>query len=269
MKKIKKLWMSAAMALLLGGCSAPQLGYFQDLENGHVQQLSGASAIKVEPGDKLSILVSCKNPELAYLYNLNIVGRYRPSTTSESSSQLTTSQIASYTVDDNGDIDFPILGKMHIAGMTRSQVSDYVKDRLLTGNHLKDATVTVNFQDMFFEVMGEVNHPGRFAIDHDRVTLIDALSRSGDMTIYGKRDNVLVIREEDNKQYTYRIDLRNAQELYKSPAYYIKQNDIVYVEPNSTKANMSTVNGNTWRTPTFWMSVTSLITSLCVIIFRR
>lgn len=266
MKKIKKLWMSAAMALLLGSCSTPKLGYFQDLENGHVQQLSAASAIKVEPGDKLSILVSCKNPELAYLYNLNIVGHYR---TSSSEASLSTNQIASYTVDDNGDIDFPIMGKLHIAGMSRSEVSEYIKNLLINGQHLKDATVTVNFLDLYFEVMGEVNKPGRFSIDHDRITLIDALSRGGDLTIYGKRDNVLVLREENGKQYTYRIDLRNAQELYNSPAYYIKQNDIVYVEPNNTKANMSTVNGNTWRTPTFWMSVTSLVTSLCVIIFRR
>lgn len=265
MKKIRNLLMVLAAGLLLGACSTPQLGYFQDLESGQVFQMQNVPAIKIEPGDKLSIFVNSKNPELAYLFNLNIVGRYNSSSSNET---LRTNQISSYTVDENGDIDFPILGKMHIAGMNRAEVSDFVKQRLIEGQHLKDATVTVNFLDLYFEVMGEVSHPGRFQIDHDHITLIDALSRSGDLTIYGKRDNVLLIRDEGGQQKIFRVDLRNAKELYSSPAYYIKQNDIVYVEPNSTKANQSTVNGNTLRTPTFWMSVTSLISSLCVIIFK-
>lgn len=265
MMKIKNLFIALLAAVAMTGCKAPELGYFQDLESGHVQQMSAAQVIKIEPGDKLSILVSSKNPELSYLYNLNIVGHYR---SSSSEATLQTSQIASYTVDDAGDIDFPILGKLHIAGMSRSEVSEYVKKRLLDGQYLRDATVTVNFLDLYFEVMGEVNRPGRFPIDHDRITLVDALSRGGDMTIFGKRDNVLVLREEGDKQITYRVDMRNAQSLYQSPAYYIKQNDIVYVEPNSMRANQSTVNGNTVRSTSFWFSLTSLVSSLCVLIFR-
>lgn len=265
MMKIKNLLAALSAALLLSACSAPKLGYFQDLQSGQVQQLGKMPSIKIEPGDKLSILVGSKNPELAYLFNLNIIGHYRSSSADAS---LQTNQIATYTVDENGDIDFPVIGKMHIAGMSRSEVSNYIKTRLINGDYLKDATVTVNFLDLYFEVMGEVLRPGRFQIDHDRITLIDALSRSGDLTIYGKRDNVLVIREENGAQVTYRVDLRNAQQLYSSPAYYIKQNDIVYVEPNTTRANQSTVAGNTWVTPTFWLSVASFLTTICVLIFK-
>ena len=265
MMKIKNLLMALSAALLLSACSAPKLGYFQDLQSGQVQQLGKLPSIKIEPGDKLSILVGSKNPELAYLYNLNIIGHYR---TSSADASLQTNQIATYTVDENGDIDFPVIGQMHLAGMSRSEVANYIKARLINGDYLKDATVTVNFLDLYFEVMGEVLRPGRFQIDHDRITLIDALSRSGDLTIYGKRDNVLVIREENGAQVTYRVDLPNAQQLYSSPAYYIKQNDIVYVEPNTTRANQSTVAGNTWVTPTFWLSVASFLTTICVLIFK-
>jgi polysaccharide export outer membrane protein len=100
------------------------------------------------------------------------------------------------------------------------------------------------------------------------VTLIDALSRAGDLTIYGKRDNVLVMREENGKQVSYRVDLTNAKSLYESPVYYLQQNDLVYVTPNDVKVRQSTVNGNTFRSTSFWISLASLLTSVAVLIFK-
>lgn len=262
--KTKNLLTSLLLLMLVCSCNAPKLGYFQDLQTGEIAQLATPQVVKIQPGDKLTILVSSKKPELAYIFNLNIVGHYQAS----SSDRLYSNQIAGYTVNQDGTIDFPVIGTIHVAGMTRSEVTNEIKQTLISRDLLKDPIVTVNFVELYFSVMGEVNRPGRFQIDHDMVTIIDALSRAGDLTIYGKRDNVLVMRMENGKQMAYRVDLTKANELYSSPVFYLKQDDIVYVEPNTTKANMSTVNGNTVRSTSFWMSMASLLMSLSVLIFK-
>jgi len=253
------------MAIIVSSCDAPKLGYFQDVQSGQVQQLSAPKLVTVEPGDKLSILVGSKDPGLAYLFNLQIVGRYK---TSQSDANLSTTQVASYTVDETGCIDFPVLGKLNISGKTRSEVASYIKYELISRQMLKDPIVTVDFLDLFFSVMGEVNAPGRFLMDHDKTTLIDALSRAGDLTINGKRDNVLVMREEDGKQMAYRVDLTNIQSLFNSPVYYLKQGDMIYVEPNEKKAREATAAGNAFLQPTLWISLASLLTSVSVLIFK-
>jgi len=261
--KLRNLIVTVILALLAGACSTPRLGYFQDLQSGEVQTLSSSRIVRLQPGDKLSILVSSRNPELAYIFNLQVVGHYQSSTSGKG---LTTSTVANYTVDSNGNIGFPVLGSMHVAGMTRSEVASYVKQQILNSGMLKDPTVTVDFLDMYFSVMGEVKTPGRFIIDHDQTTLLDALSRAGDLTIYGRRDNVLVTRSDGNKQTAYRIDLSNSKELYNSPAFYLQQNDIVYVEPNDRKARESTTMGNTLANPGLWISAASLVISIIVLI---
>jgi polysaccharide export outer membrane protein len=263
--KIKKLIVLTLTAFLLSACSAPKLGYFQDVSSGQINQLSAPQFIKIQPGDKLSILVSSKNPELAYLYNLPIVGHY---SSSRSDASMNSSQIASYAVDESGNIDFPILGPIHIAGMTRSEVGAYVKTALISKSLIKDPTVTVDFLDLYISVLGEVKDPGRFIIDHDKITVLDAISRAGDLTIYGRRDNVLVLREENGTQTSYRLDLTNSKSIYDSPVFYLKQNDMIYVEPNDVKSRESTVNGNNVRSTSFWISLASLMTSIALLIFK-
>lgn len=263
--KLKQFYFISLIALLMASCQAPKLGYFQDVQSGQVQQLQPPKLVTVQPGDKLSILVGSKDPGLAYLFNLNIVGRYR---TSQSEANLTTNQVASYTVDEMGEIDFPVMGKLMIKGMTRREVSDYIKNQLISRSLLKDPVVTVDFLDMTYSVLGEVNNPGRFLMDHDKTTLIDALSRAGDLSIMGRRDNVLVMREENGQEKAYRIDLTNLESLYASPVYYLKQGDLVYVEPNEKKARESTAAGNAFLQPTLWISLASLLTSVAVLIFK-
>ena len=263
--KFRNLLILVCLTIIVSSCNAPKLGYFQDVQSGQVQQLSAPKLVTVEPGDKLSILVGSKDPGLAYLFNLQIVGRYK---TSQSDANLSTTQVASYTVDETGCIDFPVLGKLNISGKTRSEVASYIKHELISRQMLKDPIVTVDFLDLFFSVMGEVNAPGRFLMDHDKTTLIDALSRAGDLTINGKRDNVLVMREEDGKQMAYRVDLTNIQSLYNSPVYYLKQGDMIYVEPNEKKAREATAAGNAFLQPTLWLSLASLRTSVSVLIFK-
>ena len=128
--------------------------------------------------------------------------------------------------------------------------------------------VTVEYMNLTVTVLGEVANPGRFSIDKDRLTLLDALSMAGDLTIYGKRDNVSVQREEGGKQVIYKVNINSGKELYASPVYYLQQNDVIYVEPNSVRARQSTVNGNNIRSASFWMSLASLLTTIVVLFVK-
>lgn len=266
MKNIKSLIVAVAVSLVLGACSTPKLGYFQGVQNGQSYELSQPIFVTLQPGDKLSILVSSKDPNLAYLFNLPIVGHYR---TTSSEQSLNTNQVASYTIDPNGNIEFPVLGEMHVAGLTRKEVAQKIKHELVSRELLKDPTITVDFLDLTYGVMGEVRNPGRYGFDHDKLTLLDALSRAGDLTIYGVRENVLVAREENGRQTYYRVNLSNADDLYSSPVFYLKPNDIVYIEPNGRRAKESTEAGTAFSQPSLWISVASLLTTITMFIVKK
>ena len=168
-----------------------------------------------------------------------------------------------YLVDTNGDIDFPILGKLHVAGLTRLQLTDMIKQRLIDEDLIKDPIVTVQFLNYKVSVMGEVNRPGSFNISGDRITLLEALSMAGDLTIYGRRDRVAVIREKDGKRTILMHDLRSS-DIFNSPCYYLQQNDIVYVEPNKAKAGQSEINQN--KSVGVWLSAASILVSIVSLI---
>lgn len=264
--KFCKIIIVAASVLLLGSCSTPkQISYFQDLRPGESELAPAApTEISIQPKDKLSILVNSQDLRLTNLFNLPVISQQVGTETSNNTNR----GLSGYTVDSNGDIDFPVLGKTHIGGMTREEVASYIKQELQSHDLVKDPVVTVEFMNLGIDVMGEVNHPGRYNIDKDNITVLDALSRAGDLTIYGKRDRVLVLRNENGKQRVYGINLCSAGELYYSPAYYLRQNDVVYVEPNDTKARQSTVNGNNVRSTSFWISLASLLTTIGVLVFK-
>lgn len=252
--------------LLLGSCSASRkIAYMQDVSSDVRREVS-PETVTAQPGDKVSIVVNSKNPELAEMFNLPMMTHRigQPMNSTYNYNQ----QVSSYTVDANGNIDFPILGEMHVAGLKREKIASYVKNELIRRNLVKDAVVIVEFLNMGVSVIGEVNRPGHFSIDRDHLTLLDALSMAGDLTIYGKRENVLVVRQENGGETCYRVNLCDARSLQASPAYYLKQNDIVYVEPNAMRARQSTVNGNNLRSTSFWMSLASLLTTLGVLIFK-
>ncbi len=152
--------------------------------------------------------------------------------------------------------------------MKRSEVAEHIKDQLISQNLVNDPVVTVEFMNLCISVLGEVQKPGRYNIDRDKITLLDAISMAGDLTIYGKRDNVAVLREEGGTQHAYLVDLRSAQSVYTSPVFYLQQNDVIYVEPNSMRSRQSTVNGNNVRSTSFWLSLASLLTSIGILIFN-
>ena len=155
--------------------------------------------------------------------------------------------------------DFPILGKIHVAGLTRLQLTELIKNKLIEEDLIKDPVVTVQFLNFKVSVMGEVSRPGSFTINSDRITLLEALSMAGDLTIYGRRDRVAVIREVDGQRTILFHDLRSA-DIFSSPCYYLQQNDIVYVEPNKAKAGTSEINQNT--SASVWLSAVSILASI-------
>lgn len=263
--KIRNILFLLPLVLLLASCATPKVSYFTDLQEGVAEQVLNPLEIRVRPEDKISIMVNSKDPLLMNLFNLPIVSR-QVGTSSGASN--TNQGVSGYTINENGEIDFPVIGHIYVAGMTRNEIASCIKEKLISNNLVKDPVVTVEFMNLTVSVLGEVAHPGRFNIDKDRYTLLDALSMAGDLTVYGKRENVMVQRDENGKKNLYKVNLNSGYDLYASPAYYLQQNDIVYVEPNSTKARQSTVNGNNVRTTSFWMSLASLLTTITVLIVK-
>lgn len=237
----------------------------QGFETGNTQQVTAERRLTIQPDDKLGIGVSSKDPQLAEVFNL-IVPQRRMGQTTGGSSQ--SGSVGSYTVSPEGDINFPLIGKVHVGGLTRNQVEREIEQRLITNNLLKDAVVTVEFLNATVSVLGDVNNPGEYPIDRDNMTILQALSKAGDLNITGLRENVLVVREENGKDVAYRVNLTNTQSLMSSPVYYVQQNDVIYIEPNNTKKRQATVNGNTVLTPSFWLSVASFLTTISVLIFK-
>lgn len=264
MKKINILLVS--LILVFASCNtSKRITYFQDIQDytdksGTVEQ--PAPEIRLRPDDKISIIVNSKDPELTNLFNLPYVTRTLGST-SENNLSGTQHGTSGYIVKKDGTIDFPVLGSVRAAGMTRDELSAFIKNELITQNLCNDPIVTVEFINLQFSVMGEVKKPGSYNINRDYITLLDALSMAGDMTISGKRENVLVLRPDSiGKLTAYTVDMRSFAEVQNSPVYYIHQNDYIYVEPNRKKANESTVNANTVQSAAFWISVASFLASI-------
>ncbi|MBR5373987.1 MAG: polysaccharide biosynthesis/export family protein [Paludibacteraceae bacterium] len=246
--------------------------YLQDTENMMKLRASYEQNIVLKPEDQVFIIVSCRDPQISAMFNLPYYTNRIGGVESFSSSNFTINSYSSansvvgYTVDTEGNIDFPILGKIPVAGLKRQEVADLVKQKLIESNQIKDPVVTVEYMNLGVAVLGEVARPGRFRIDRDHFSLFDALSMAGDLNINGKRQNITVIRHTLDGDQVYKIDLTNGKEIYKSPAFYIQQGDVVYVAPTSKRARESSVNGNTVRSTSFWISVASLATSVAVLI---
>jgi len=261
-------------SLMLTGCGTPKkVAYFQDVNTEVLGEYASRKQIKIAPEDKLVIVVKSKDPALSDLFNLTIassrVGASR--STSGAVAKITNyvdigEGISNYTVDPEGNIDFPVLGEIHVEGMTRSTLAAFIKGELIGRELVKDPVVTVEFMNTGISVLGEVLTPGRYDMNRDNINVIQAIALAGDLTINGQRDNVLVIREENGELKTYRLDLTNLKELVKSPGFNLQQNDVVYVEPNAMRKRSTTVNGNNVLNASFWVSVSSLLTSVAVLI---
>ena len=243
-----------AGAAFLTACSTvANVSYLQDLRPGEPTEIQKTQYLTLQPGDRLRITVFSRDRELTDLFNLN---------DRTGGGNNNGNERHPYTVRTDGTVEIPTIGPVRVQGLTRQQVADEIKYQLLSSKLLLDPTVIV-------DVLGEVGHPGRLQIPTDQITILDALALAGDLTIYGKRENILVLRTEKNVQTPYVIDLTNSRSVYESPVYYLQQNDIVYVEPNVKKASQSDQNASTLQSLGFWMSIPSYIVTLVVLFTRN
>lgn len=265
-KYFGKLGALALLILALSSCSTPKdITYMQGLENGQTQTVPIGRRFTAQPDDQLSIVVTSRDPRMADMFNLAISQKVIGYSVGTGSISPAT---AHYTVNPDGTIIFPVLGAINVQGKTRSEIAAEIQSKIQAKDLLKDAVVTVDFLSAKVAVLGDVGNPGEYQVDRDNITILQALAKAGDLNITGLRENVLVLRQENGKDVAYRVNLLNTQELMTSPAYYLQQNDVIYVEPNDTKKRQSTANGNTVLTPTFWLSVTSVLTTIAVLIVK-
>ena len=265
---LKTLLVVPAVAALVVSCAAPtNISYFQDADTRGLSQLVQENHIRLRPEDKVAIIVNTSNDQLTNLFNLPYISQ-RLGGVSQSVSSNYSQAVSGYTVDEYGDIDFPVLGKIHVEGLTRPELATCIKDALVSRDLVKEPVVTVEFMNLTVSVMGEVNRPGRYAIEKDKLTLLDALSMAGDLTIYGNRENVKVLRVVDGQEMSFKVNLCNAQSVFSSPVYFVQQDDLIYIEPNEMRARQSTVNGNNVRSTSFWISVASLAASVGTFLLR-
>lgn len=242
-KTIQHLMVLCVIALAGVSCvTQKQMTYLSDARPESADTINARFQPKTEmiirSGDALTIYVSALDLEAVVPYNLPMVAYGKPG-----EEQLTTTPAMQYyIVDENGDVDFPVLGKLHVAGLHRNEVENLVRQEL--EKQVLKPMVHVNLVGAKVSVVGEVAHPGQVPVTSGRMTLLEALAAVGDLTPYGRRDNVLVTREVDGKLEIGRVNLRSA-DLFNSPFYYLQQNDVVYVSPNKVRA-VSSANASIW-----------------------
>ena len=256
-----RLLLLAVLAVGAASCghrTYKNIAYLQDVEDDMSLPMAVNRGIVIQPQDKISIVVSSKSPELARPYNLP---RVNYTLGVENDDIAGNNNILGYVVDNSGNINMAGLGQIHVAGMNRWELSNYVRQFLIDRDLLKDPNVTVEFMNFKVSVLGEVGSPGTYNISGDKVTIFQALSLAGDLTIMGKRDNVMVLREQGKERNFYHLDLRNT-DIFNSPAYYLQQSDVIYVYPNKVRAGQSKINENNLRSVNFWTSMASMVASV-------
>lgn len=273
-KKSARVALAIAAALWLSACSTPKdITYFQDAEALNGMALQAEQQFRLRPEDKINIVVNSSNPMLEQQFtlttpnsNYTLGATVKPKTTNSNNGSY--SQTIAYTVDEQGTIDFPVLGKISVGGKTRKEVASYIQDRLMARELVSDPIVTVEYVNMGVNVLGEVSKPGHIDINKDYFTIVDALSHAGDMTINGNRKNVMVTRQVDGANQVYTVDMTNMQQVLNSPVYYLQQNDLVYVSPNNKRKREANATGNTFNTPAIWISIASLLTTITALIIK-
>lgn len=254
---IRKVFLFVITLITLNSCVLNnKILYFQESTQEKVKSTNNNYCPIFKVDDFLSITVSSLDLEAAIPFNLPTAGN-TPGNAGYTSGAPSSS---GYLVDKEGNIDFPVLGKIKIAGLNRETVTSELKDKLK--DYLKEPIVNIKIQNFKITVLGEVARPGTFYIPNERVTIFEAIGIAGDLNITGVRDNVLVVREIGNEKVKYRVDL-TSDKILESPVYYLNQNDLVYITPNRTKINSSAVNPS--NASLILSSVSLIITTLFLI----
>ena len=256
---MKKLLLSVVIATIvlgLGSCgSTKNVTYFQNIDSVSLASSRGLFDAKIMPKDELTITVNTTNPEAGKPFNLSI------SSVMSSTGSLTSGvgTLLPYLVDNDGFINYPIIGKIHVAGLTKTECEDLIKSKIQPYMaRTENPVVTVRMSSYRVTVTGEVNRPGVIPVTGEKMSIVEALAQAGDLTIYGLRDNITLIRTDGQGEKHYvRLNLNDAN-IFNSPYYYVQQDDIIYVEPNKVKAKNSGIGSST----TIWFSFISIATSV-------
>ena len=257
---VKKYMLLFVMAAVLSSCtSSKKITYFQNITSLN-ERISSNYEATLKADDLLLIMVSSSNPDAAVPFNLPIVGVMNSTNTSSDvvGGQM---QYQSYLVNALGEIEFPVIGSVKVGGLTRTKAMEELYAELK--KYIKDPIINMRILNYKVSVMGEVVQPGVFNVLTERITLPEALSRAGDLTIYGNRKNILIVREVDGKKTHNFVDITSS-DFINSPFYYLSQNDLVYVEPNRTKINSSAIGPNTGVI----ISAVSLLITIVALVIR-
>lgn len=255
MKKIYALLPLLMAALILGSCSnAKQVPYFQNIDTLDLSASKGLYDAKIMPKDELTIVVMTTNPDASGPFNLRI---------SSNSSTTAERNIKGYLVDNDGNINFPVVGKIHVAGLTKTECEDVVKQKIAPYMAASENPVVIVRMSSFrVTVIGEVGSSKVVPVDQEKMSVIEALASAGDLGILGRRGNVLLVREDANGQkHAHRLNLNDAH-IFESPYYYLQQNDIIYVEPNKQKAISASYGANT----AMWISLVGFVSSMATLL---
>lgn len=259
MLSIYRIFFILIFAIQFSSCvSNKKIAYLQN-DTIDQENVSNIYTTIFKPDDLLQITVIAENIEAAIPFNLPIVS---VNLTANTNNAIGQQQLVPYLVDSKGEIDFPVLGPIKVAGKTREEVIQMLKNKL-SPQYIKNPTINIRITNFKVNVLGDVQRPGAYTIPNERVTIFDALSLAGDLNISGKRDNVLVTREEGNEKREYRVDLRS-KDLYTSPVFYLQQNDNIYVEHNYARIQSASSNTNT----SLFISITGLLITITSLIIR-
>lgn len=259
MKKILMLLLSCLLIVLLASCgSVKDIAYLQGDDLLKKTAMMDTVVLKIQKDDLLDINVSCPNPELLRPF-LRYGSQY------DNNGGMGGGNSSGYLVEADGTINFPLLGEIKVTGLTRRELIGLIQNRLEKEGYIKAPVVTVRFLNFRISILGEVSNPGTYSISSERITLFEALSMAGDLTIHGRRNRVAVIRETNGVRTILYHDLRS-RDIFQSPDYYLKQNDMVYVEPNRVRAETSVQNQFT--NVGTWITLISFLASMSVLIFK-
>ena len=262
MKKIFSLTIMSLAILAITSCqSTKNIAYIQNSDSISYDQSRFLYDAKIMPKDQLTITVNTVNPEASLPYNLLLQNAY----TQGRNMSTGGGTLMPYLVDNDGYINFPVVGRLKVSGLTKSECENLILDKIRPYMaETENPVVTVRMSSYSVSVLGEVNRPGSFQVGREKISILEALAQAGDLTIYGVRNKVKLIREDaTGKKEIHTLDLTNAN-IVNSPYYYLQQNDIVYVEPNKVKAQNASVGSMT----TLWFSATSILISLTSLIYN-
>lgn len=258
MKKIY-LMLMAMVAMLLASCSSPKnVAYIQNSDSIDYSRSEVLYDARIMPKDILTITVNTVNPEASEPFNLFVSSELSANRSIGGQRSLQT-----YLVDNKGCIEFPVIGTIKVGGLTKSACEKLIHDKIQRFmNAEENPIVTVRMSNYKISVLGEVNRPGMFTVSNEKINIFEALAQAGDLTIYGVRDRVKLIREDEKgHKDVYTLNLNDA-EIINSPYYYLQQNDVIYVEPNKVKAKNSAIGQST----TIWISIAGALVSLASLV---